>query len=147
MVNFWEVKFLIDECLSPSLADLAVENGYVQSAHVVRQGMKSSGDPSITERALDEDWTVVTQNADDFRPPFGSKSERPTYVGVGLHAGLVCLNLPHNSIRTVQLRYFQYVLEYIKTLDSLINVIVEVEPDSKNPDVLMLRDFDYPETS
>jgi len=32
------MKFLIDECLSLKLADLAVERGYVESSHVVRLG-------------------------------------------------------------------------------------------------------------
>ena len=32
------MKFLIDECLSLRLGDLAVEHGFVQSSHVVRLG-------------------------------------------------------------------------------------------------------------
>ena len=32
------MKFLIDECLSLKLVDLAVERRYVQSSHVVRLG-------------------------------------------------------------------------------------------------------------
>ncbi|WP_169791186.1 DUF5615 family PIN-like protein [Rubellimicrobium mesophilum] len=88
------MKFLIDECLAVSLADMAIEAGHPESAHVVRRGLQGHKDPEIMEHVLDGDWTLVTRNSDDFRPPAGSSSARPCYVGVALHAGLVCLNLP-----------------------------------------------------
>jgi hypothetical protein len=33
------VKFLIDECLSPSLVELAILAGHPESAHVIFRGM------------------------------------------------------------------------------------------------------------
>ena len=36
------MKFLIDECLSPSLAAIARERGYPQSTHVTWLGLESA---------------------------------------------------------------------------------------------------------
>ena len=91
------MKFLIDENLSPLLEIMACDAGYVQSAHVGHRGMMAWEDNKIMNRILEEDWTLVTNNADDFRPRQGSSSLKPCYVGVSLHAGLVCLNVPYRS--------------------------------------------------
>lgn len=81
------MKFLIDENLSPFLAIMAQEEGYFESAHTIHRGMGSWQDYSIMNRILEEDWTLVTRNANDFRPQEGSSSKKPCYVGVILHAG------------------------------------------------------------
>ena len=60
------MKLLIDECLSPELAQFARSRGYGQSPHVV--WLKKSGwkDWSLKGFILDGDWTFVTSNAIDF---------------------------------------------------------------------------------
>lgn len=80
------MKFLIDECLSPLLAQMACDAGHVLSAPVTYRGMMSWKDHSIMHRIISNDWTFVTQNGDDFRPRQGSASRKPCYVGVPLHA-------------------------------------------------------------
>ena len=94
------MKFLIDECLSLALADKAVAAGHVESAHVSRRGMNNWQDHRLMKPVIDDDWTLVTRNSDDFRPRRGSASQAPCYVGQPLHAGLVCLNLPAKSYGT-----------------------------------------------
>ena len=46
------MKFLIDECLSPLLANLAWDAGYVESAHISRRDMDSWRDNNIMTRIL-----------------------------------------------------------------------------------------------
>ena len=111
MVNVADVKFLIDECLSLTLAGVAVEFGYVESKHVNHLGMKGCSDSEITRRAIAEDWTLVTCNGKDFRPESGSKSTRPCYVGIELHAGLICLNLHRGAKIGHHSQYFRAALD------------------------------------
>ena len=61
------MKLLIDECLSPRLAERAHQRGHGESAHVVWLGWAGLKDWELIEHILDEDWTFVTRNAVDFR--------------------------------------------------------------------------------
>ena len=49
------MKFLIDECLSLSLAELAIEAGYLGSAHVNYRGMRQEKDWVLMEKILAQD--------------------------------------------------------------------------------------------
>jgi predicted nuclease of predicted toxin-antitoxin system len=139
------LKFLIDECLSPVLVDVAVAAGYPESAHVTRRGMAGFKDHRLMQAVVDADWTLVTRNSDDFRPRSGSTSQAPCYVGQPLHAGLVCLNLPSGSSRADQESYFQAALNCIGTLDDLVNQVLEVDPDPANAGQVIPRIYDFPE--
>lgn len=136
------MKFLIDECLAPSLAELAREAGHPLSAHVVRRGMGGWSDARIMARVLEEDWTLVTRNADDFRPRAGSASSRPCYVGVPLHAGLVCLNPPAGARIAEQELFFRAALRVIGPNGDLANEVLEVWPDD---DGLRVDRYAFPE--
>lgn len=138
------MKFLIDECLSPSLVELAWEAGYVQSTHVCHRGMTSWKDHHIMRRILENDWTLVTNNAKDFRPESGSSSLRPCYVGISVHAGLVCLNTPFGSAVEEQIYFFESALEYLANLDDLINTILEVDSDIDLPGKIKFNLYDHP---
>lgn len=77
------MKFLIDECLSPELAQLARTYGHPDSTHVSWLGMASRKDWTIARRAVDEGFILVTNNTADFIA---------LYEREPLHAGLLCLN-------------------------------------------------------
>jgi len=139
------VKFLVDECLSVALADKAVAAGHVESAHVSRRGMNSWKDHRLMQAVIDDNWTLVTRNSDDFRPRHGSASQAPCYVGQPLHAGLVCLNLPAGSGRAGQLQYFQAALDYIGNPGDLVNKVIEVDPDPADAGQVLLRIYDFPD--
>ena len=85
------MKFLIDECLSPELAKLALRRGYVGSSHVV--WLKKGGwkDWNLKPVILEGDWTFVTRNSCDFRGPETAPGSKGQYAGVRFHAGLICL--------------------------------------------------------
>jgi predicted nuclease of predicted toxin-antitoxin system len=77
------VRFLIDECLSPELARLARTRGHPDSTPVSWLGMASRKDWTISRRAVDEGFILVTNNTVDFIA---------LYRREPLHAGLICLN-------------------------------------------------------
>ncbi|MGH9435926.1 MAG: DUF5615 family PIN-like protein, partial [Terriglobia bacterium] len=63
------MKFLIDECLSPDLAEAARQRGFAESSHVVWLGKSGAKDWQLKRIILDGDWTLVTRNSVDFRGP------------------------------------------------------------------------------
>ena len=111
------MKFLIDECLSPSLAMLAREAGYPESMHVTWIGLKSRQDWALVRRAVADGYVLVTQDRTDFT----SLMERePT------HPGLVCMNVAHGMMSLgVQQALFEHVLTQIADAD-LADRIVEI---------------------
>jgi predicted nuclease of predicted toxin-antitoxin system len=92
------VKYLIDECLSPELAILARDNGFLESAHVSWLGMSGQPDWAIARRAIDDGFILVTHNTVDFRPLYGR---------VNIHAGLIAFNTAPNMMdRSLQKQLF-----------------------------------------
>jgi hypothetical protein len=61
------VKFLIDECLSLDLVEVARVRGFVESSHVVWMGKAGWKDWELKPFILEGDWTLVTRNSVDFR--------------------------------------------------------------------------------
>ncbi|MFD1880115.1 DUF5615 family PIN-like protein [Paracoccus pacificus] len=137
------MKFLIDECLTLDLAQVAIEAGYPESAHLTHRGMTGLKDHTLMERVLAEDWTLVTRNSDDFRPPEGSNSNAPCYLGIELHAGLVCLNLPNGALRGDHIDFFRAALDDLGEDGDLTNQILEVWP-AEEQDVLEVERYDFP---
>lgn len=135
------MKFLIDECLSLSLAELAIEAGYPGSAHVNYRGMRQDKDWVLMEKILAQDWTFATRNSDDFRPRSGSASKAPCYLGVELHAGLVCLNLPMNSRKADHELYFRVALSVLTHPDDLTNRILEVSQGRRGKLSVSIMEF------
>ncbi|MDM0030414.1 DUF5615 family PIN-like protein [Variovorax saccharolyticus] len=67
-------KLLIDECLSPTLIQLAWPAGHVQSSYVRDRGWLGLKDWELIECVVREDFTLVTRNSKDFR---GQKDAAP----------------------------------------------------------------------
>ena len=112
------IQFLVDECLSPGLLDVAREHGF-NAYHVTRRGWGSDSDPQLLARILDEDLTFVTNNWKDFRPMI-SRTE--------LHPGVVAI-LP-NVRRERQMVLFAAALAEITRPDpplDMVNTVLEVD--------------------
>lgn len=118
-------KFLIDECLSPTLVQLAIACGHVESTCVRDRGRTGAEDWQLVEWALAEDRTLVTHNSVDFR---GKSGDEPGghYNDLALHAGLVCLNSVHPMTVARQRRLFQVALDALATRPDLVNQSFEV---------------------
>jgi hypothetical protein len=94
---------------------------------------------------IDEDWTLVTRNSDDFRPRPGSASKAPCYLSQPIHAGLVCLNFPAGTGCAEQESYFGVVLDHVGLPGDLINTVLEVDPAMQGEEKLILRTYNFPE--
>ena len=118
-------KFLIDECLSPDLATLARQRGFVESSHVTWLGKAGWKDWELKSFILDQDWTFVTRNSADFRGPENAPGSRGQYAGVILHTGLICINGPDQMGADEEADLFDIVLDTIGQGD-LINEGIEI---------------------
>lgn len=61
------MRFLIDEMYSERVAELLADHGH-DAVHVRSIGLGGAPDADVLARAVDEDRTVVTENASDFLP-------------------------------------------------------------------------------
>ena len=95
------MRFLIDECLSPTLVGVAHEAGF-EAYHVAHHGWAGLKDPQLFQRILAENFVFVTNNRDDFRALVGD---------VELHPGLVVIL--ENAPRAVEIEFFRHALTEI----------------------------------
>lgn len=123
------MKFLVDECLSPSLVRRAQQRGHGQSSHVVWLGKAGAKDWELLPIILAGDWTFVTRNAVDFRGSPARPGEKGQYAGVELHAGLICLGGPDTMKLTDQLTLFEAALDLLEAEGDLVNQVLEVYPN------------------
>ena len=111
------MKFLVDECLSPSLATIARARGYPESTHVTWLGLRSRQDWAVVRRAVDDGYVTVTNNSTDFTLLIGREPRHP---------GLVCIEVAHGLMSLdIQQRLFGHVLTEIAGSD-LAGQIVEI---------------------
>lgn len=75
-------RFLVDENLSIELPALAHAAG-LECQHVTRVGLGGRGDPILMRRVIEESWTLVTNNAQEFLARYRARA--------ALHEGLVLL--------------------------------------------------------
>jgi hypothetical protein len=75
-------RLLIDENLSVQLPPLVRERGY-ECMHVRDLGLLSEKDWDLLERIKKDDWTLVTNNIEEFRARYRRKLD--------LHAGAIFL--------------------------------------------------------
>jgi len=110
-------RFLIDECLSPDLVQVAIDAGF-ECTCVRDRGLLGARDDFLMKFLLKEDFTLVTENAADFRALFGVQE---------LHPGLICLGSEKRMDRETQRELFQVALKEIG--QDLINQLLEVIED------------------
>jgi predicted nuclease of predicted toxin-antitoxin system len=108
------LRFLIDECLHPSLAEVAHGAGY-EAHHINFLGLASTKDHDLMPRIVEGDFVFVTHNAVDFRR---------LYRGQPLHAGLIILVPQSPPAR--QRALFAAAIEEVGGEPGLINEALEV---------------------
>ena len=74
------MKFLVDECLSPSFVQMLANRGYPDSSHPKYVGWLQAEDHVLVRRALEQDRIIVTANADDFRTLLASTQVHPGLI-------------------------------------------------------------------
>ncbi|MFD3266665.1 DUF5615 family PIN-like protein [Phenylobacterium ferrooxidans] len=123
------MRFLIDECLHPTLADVAHGAGH-EAHHVNFLGLASTKDHDLMPRILEGDFVFVTNNAADFRR---------LYQAQAIHAGLVIL-VPQ-APPTQQRVLFLAAMEEIGPDNGLINEALEVLIDG---DEVIFNRYEWP---
>lgn len=132
------MKFLIDECLSPRLAKIAIEKGYDQASHVAWLGLSGRKDWELKQIILASDWTFVTKNSVDFRGPKDAPGAKGQYAEVAIHAGLVCLNGPPGMDLDMQIELFEQALAEIQDKPDLLNQVLEISWENED-EISVLR--------
>jgi predicted nuclease of predicted toxin-antitoxin system len=123
------LRFLIDECLHPTLADVAHGAGH-EAHHVNFLGLASTKDHDLMPRILEGDFVFVTNNAADFRR---------LYQAQAIHAGLVII-VPQTP-PTQQRALFLAAMEEIGPGNGLINEALEVLIDG---DEVIFNLYEWP---
>jgi predicted nuclease of predicted toxin-antitoxin system len=118
-------KLLIDENLSPSLARIAAERGD-QAAHLRDVGLLRAKDWALLRFVLDHDWTLVTNNVEEFR--------RRYQQAAPVHAGLVCLEAVALG-RAIQQTAFSHVLDELDDDGDMVNQEMVVDAAQSPPRV------------
>ena len=124
------VKLLIDECLHTSLVKVATDRLY-EAYHVAHLGMSGLKDHELMLRIRDEDFTLVTNNAIDFRRLFRKEQ---------IHPGLVIV-VP-SAAPAIQRALLETVLDYIGDRD-LVNRAVEI---TLSGDTAEIEEYEIPLT-
>ena len=113
------MRFLIDECCAKRLTRIAHAAGF-EAYHVVERGLAGYPDRKLKQIILREEFTFVTNNADDFLRIYGEME---------LHPGLIILK--PNVSRDQQRGLFSLALAELgnRQLVDLVNKVVEVDFD------------------
>jgi predicted nuclease of predicted toxin-antitoxin system len=110
------IQFLIDECLTPKLVEVANRFGYV-AHHVQYRQWKSKADDALLAFIRAEDLTIVTNNWKDFEPMLRREE---------VHPGAVVLpNVP----RQAQIAGFELALRAIAVANpplDMVNTVIDV---------------------
>ena len=117
-------RFLIYECLSPSLAEITKEDYGYAAMHVTWLGkpprnQKSWKDPDIVDKVIDQNYILVTNNRKDFVGRY--YRERSAEI----HSGLVII-LEKTDFEGEK-RAFRAAMKLIVTLDDTVNKLIEVD--------------------
>lgn len=137
------LRFLIDECLTPELVQMAVSAGHVESTCVRDRGLAGTKDWKLIEFVVEGDFTLVTNNSVDFRGAGPGKlgGEHAKQV---IHAGLVCLNSVHPLDLQRQLDLFQLALDELAAMPDLVNQALEVFEDADGSVEVVIYDIPDP---
>ena len=125
------MRFLIDECLHPSLTEVGHAAGH-EAYHVNFLGLASTKDHDLIPRILQGDFVFVTHNAADFRR---------LYRHQRIHAGLIIFVTQSPPDR--QRALFAAALEEFGGEDALVNEALEILVEG---DEVVFRRYAWPAT-
>jgi predicted nuclease of predicted toxin-antitoxin system len=120
--------FLIDECLSSGLADLAIEHDYYALATTRMGRWRGRNDYSVARFAIDRDLVLVTNDRHDFEA---------IYEQIEVHPGIVFITAGHSKLRELkyQLATFNLVLEAVEDSDPLSEAILVTAKEGRGRQV------------
>jgi len=122
-----EINFLFDEDVTVDLVRFARERGYYASRHVNNAGLNGKDDIVVLDYAVENDLTLVTENARDFRRLLWRDPKHPGRHEI--HPGLVLIE-DGGLLAEEEIAWFAAFLDHIEGRDDLVNRIFEVHsPD------------------
>jgi hypothetical protein len=94
-------------------------------SHINHLGLIGLKDWELKATILEGDWTFVTNNGTDFRGSPKSPGSHGFYFGIGLHAGLVCVDALGGLNLERQKRLFDLILTNLIEEEDLTNHVLE----------------------
>lgn len=113
------MKLLLDENISPWVAERLCKDDGLDACGVRDRGLLEATDPEVLDRAFAEDRILVTKNVDDFDKLARSRE---------LHAGIILLE-DGGLLRDEQLRVIRAALVQIKPRSDMVNSVMRVAVD------------------
>jgi len=114
-------KLLLDENLSPKVAEALAREDGVDACHVRDRGLLEASDHEVLEKAYTEDRILVTANVHDF-----SKLARTR----ALHAGIILLEAG-DLLREEQLQVLRRVVRALDEERDLVNRILRISREGQ----------------
>lgn len=112
------MKLLLDENLSPRVAEALARDDGVDACHIRDRGLLGATDPDVLDRAFNEDRIFVTKNVGDFERLAKARE---------LHAGIVLIE--HGALtRDEQLDLMRRIIAELEGTD-IVNHVVRVAED------------------
>ncbi|MCC6216475.1 MAG: DUF5615 family PIN-like protein [Polyangiaceae bacterium] len=113
------MKLLLDENLSPRVAEALARDDGLDVCHVRDRGLLGATDPEVLERAFLEDRVFVTKNVGDFETLASSRA---------LHAGIVLIE-QGDLTRDEQLALLRRIVTNLADVGDLVNHVLRVAED------------------
>ena len=111
-----KVRLLLDENLSPKVAQTLATEESVDACHLRDRGMLQASDREVVEKAYSEDRILVTANVSDFTRLAAARE---------LHAGIVLLEAG-DLRREEQLEILKRVVKVLENERDLVNRVLRV---------------------
>ena len=130
--------FLIDECLSQELADLAQGHGYFALAANRMGRLRRRDDYRVARYALDRDLILVTNDQYDFES---------IYQQHEVHPGIVFITAGRSKLRELRFQQamFQMVLDAVEESDPVSEAILMTTRDGKGRHVdINIKRYPFP---
>lgn len=112
------MKVLLDENVSPIVAEILARDDSLDACHVRDRGLLGSTDAEVLDRAFLEDRVLVTVNVGDFEALARARE---------IHAGIVLIERG-DLTRAEQLDLVRRVIAFVDRQD-LVNQVVRVADD------------------
>lgn len=74
------MRFFLDECLSPSIADYLNDTGLHEARHPLHYGGRGEPDHVVLERCVAANLVIVTENARDFQALIANAEIHPGLI-------------------------------------------------------------------
>lgn len=110
------VKLLLDENLSPQVADRLCKEDGIDACGVRDRGLLEATDAGVLDRAFAEDRILVTKNVDDFDKLARSRE---------LHAGIILIE-DGDLHRDEQLQVVRTAVAAIRSRTDMVNCVMRI---------------------